>query len=261
MFIRFLLILCLMFAPINSFAAQWLAGTDEGTPLGTSSVSDLDTNVSTKIADPLTRLLSNYRHNMLITYNSASQLTVGIGEVMVSDSGGTIRLMMNNTSSTTVSFSDLDTGAEASSTTYYVYAIAASASAETATFKVSTSSTSPSGVTYYRKLGSFYNNSSSDIEFANVYNDDYPIYVTGTIAGGSTISLPTGYTQNDCRWTIGTPEWDALSFNTDDNFIREMDTAVSSSRVVTARVYHDWDGGNKSNYVTINVQYLIACQK
>jgi hypothetical protein len=58
----------------------------------------------------------------------------------------------------------------ASDTTYYLYAIAASTSSTAATFKISTSSTAPSGITYYKKLGSFVNDGSSNI--TSIRNDN-----------------------------------------------------------------------------------------
>lgn len=175
-------------------ANQWRGGTGEETLLGTSNVSDIDTNSFQKVIDPVDRLVSNYREGLAITYASASSLSVAAGEVTVSNSAGTIRLFVKTTTATTVTFSDIDTGAEASSTTYYVYAIAASASTDTATFKISTSSSAPTGVTYYKKLGSFTNNSSSDIAKSSVSNDNdfnYAAYDSGWFA----VSTATTYTK------------------------------------------------------------------
>jgi hypothetical protein len=76
--------------------------------------------------------------------------------------------MRQNTSATNVTFSDIDTGAEEASKTYYIYANC-DADATTATFKVSLSSTAPTGVTNFKRLGSFYNNASSNIQ--TVTND------------------------------------------------------------------------------------------
>ena len=120
--------------------------------------------------DALDRVLSNYREGMTISYSSASALSVSAGEVVVSTAAGDVRLMLNNTSATSVGWSDLDTGSESSSTTYYIYAIAATSAAETATFKISASSTAPTGITYYKRIGSFYNDASSNI--TQIINDN-----------------------------------------------------------------------------------------
>ena len=117
------------------------------------------------------RLLANYREGMVISYSSATTVSVSDGEVMCSNSGGTVRKMRQNPSATDVTFADIDTGAEEASKTYYVYAVA-DADATTATFKVSLSATAPTGITYYKKLGSFYNDSSSNILNIPITNDN-----------------------------------------------------------------------------------------
>jgi hypothetical protein len=81
--------------------------------------------------------------------------------------------------------------------------------------------------------------------------------LTGTISHGGTIPLPSGYTAGQCKWTVGAPYWSELPFNGDDNFIRGMNISVDANRVVTAQVYHDWDGGGKNNWVNISCHYII----
>lgn len=118
----------------------------------------------------LDRVLGNFREGMRLTYSSASTIVVDAGEIVCSDATSAVRKMRQNTSSTNVTFSDIDTGAEASGTTYYVFANC-DADATTATFKISASSTTPSGVTHYKRLGSFYNDSSSNITRINNDNE------------------------------------------------------------------------------------------
>ena len=166
MIIRILIALLLMTSQAYATVA-WRNGTGADTILGTSNASDIDTNTFNNIVSPLDDLLANYQQGLAVTYNSAAQLTAGAGSVTVSNSDGSIRLMLYNSTSTTITWADIDTGAEASATTYYVYAIAASASSTAATFKISTSSTAPSGITYYKRIASFYNDSSSSITIIN----------------------------------------------------------------------------------------------
>lgn len=123
--------------------------------------------------DALDLLLSKYREGAKVTYASAATLTVGPGQVVTSNSAATIRLMGSNSASTTVSWSDLDAGSEAVSTTYYVYAVMSALTDTTFTFKISVSPSAPSGVTYYLRLGSFYNNSSGNITLVSNDNDYY----------------------------------------------------------------------------------------
>lgn len=172
MFIRIFLALLLMTSQAWATVA-WRNGTGANTVLGTSNASDIDTNTFNNIVSPLDSLLANYRKGMGLVYDSAAQITVAAGEATVSNSDGSIRLMLKNPTNTTVTWADIDTGAEASGTTYYIYAIAASASSTSATFKISASSTSPSGVTYYKRIGSFYNNASSDIDRSKIYDEPY----------------------------------------------------------------------------------------
>ncbi len=133
-------------------------------------------------------MLSKYRANCRLSYDTVAQLTVGTGEVMVSNAAGTVRLMLANTSSITATWAMIDTGAEAPSTTYYVYAIASDVTDTEFTVKLSTSSTAPTGVTYYRRLGSFYNDASSNITL--IANDDQTVryYDSGWFAATTSTS-------------------------------------------------------------------------
>lgn len=116
----------------------------------------------------MNRLLSKYQRGQQITFKDANTVTVTAGEIVCSD--GSTNKFRVNTSGTDVTFSNIDTGAEASATTYYVYANC-DAAATTNTFKVSLSSTTPTGVTSFRRLGSFYNDASSNI--SRLVNDNY----------------------------------------------------------------------------------------
>jgi len=172
-------------------ADQFQAGTATEYPRGTINPGTVDTEVQENIVSPLGRVLANYREGCAVQYLSASTITVASGEVVCSNASGSIKLMQQNTSSTTVTWSDLDTGSEAVSTTYYVYAVVATATDSTFTVKISTSASSPSGITYYKKLGSFSNNASGDIEQIRSYDSDYPDYDSGWFLASSS----TNYTK------------------------------------------------------------------
>lgn len=168
-------------------ANLWRGGTGLNSPVGTTNISDIDTVVFQQIVDPLDRTLSNYRRHCTVLYSSASALTVSVGEVACMSSGSVVRLR-KNTSSTSVAWSDIDTGAEAASTYYYVYANA-DADATTFTVKISTSSSAPTGVTYYRKLGWFYNDSSSNILISNIGNIQDGSGVTNLVQAQGTSNI------------------------------------------------------------------------
>lgn len=110
----------------------------------------------------ITDAMYNYRRGCEVEYKSAADLYVRLGEIMITDASGNKRLR-RNTSDTTVAWTDIDTGSEATSTIYYVYAVADSA-ATTFTVKVSTNAATPSGCTYYKRIGTFYNDSSGNIQ-------------------------------------------------------------------------------------------------
>lgn len=185
----FKILLALLLLTQPSWATQWRAGTGELSLLGSSNASDIDTNTYNSIVKPLDNLLATYNQQYL-NYTSAGTLTVSAGSVTVSNSDGSIRLMLINTTTTTIDFTNIDTGAEASNTTYYVYAIAATTSSTAATYKISASSSSPSGSTYWYKIGSFLNNASSNIE--NITNNKYG-YISSPASNGTSFSANVVY--------------------------------------------------------------------
>jgi len=163
---KLILILMVMFLAFPAWSAdEWL----KTRPASTDNWTDWPAaNVANNAA--LDRVLANYREGMAISYSSATTISVAAGEVVCSNAAGTIRKMRQNTAATNVTFTDIDTGAEEASKTYYVYANC-DADATTATFKVSLSATTPTGVTSYKRLGSFANDSSSNITIGSTSND------------------------------------------------------------------------------------------
>jgi len=162
-----------------------------GDPAGTRDAADLDTYILTNNA-ALDRYLQYGRHGCKISYASASTITVGAGSIVCSNSDASTRHLRANTSATTVTWANIDTGAEAISTTYYLWAIA-DADATTFTVMVSLSNTAPTGATYYALLGAFYNDSSGNI--TNIV--DYGSYDTvGTYdSGWFAVSVNGTYTK------------------------------------------------------------------
>lgn len=135
-------------------------------------------------------LLLGYRRGCAADYKSASDLYVRAGEIAIPDASNNVRLR-RNPSDTTVTWSDIDTGAEESSTVYYVYAVA-DASGSTFTVKISKSSSAPSGATFYKKIGSFYNDGSSNIinvnNIADISGSSKTVSVTVSTTGSLAIT-------------------------------------------------------------------------
>ena len=119
-----------------------------------TSVTDSRTTAPTAI-----RTYQKYRQGYVISYDSVSQLTVTPGEIDLGASGD-LRI---NPSDTTVTWSNIDTGAEAGSTYYAVWAYPHATSATLASFAISTSFTDASGISNERLIGWFYNDSASNI--------------------------------------------------------------------------------------------------
>ncbi len=129
--------------------------------------------------EAIDRFFTYGRFDCKITYVAAAQVNVGSGSIVCSNAAGTVRKLRTNTSTVNCTWSDLDSGVEQSSTTYYLWAVG-DTDATTFTIKISTSSTAPTGVTYYKRLGSFYNDASSNITQVTNDNDtSAPSYVKG----------------------------------------------------------------------------------
>lgn len=160
-----ILMLLVGFQSTTHAADQWSKSL-----AGTTQAADIDSNVSTSWSAQ-DRMLSNYRQGAAVIRNSASTLTVLTGELALPDSSVSTVRYRKNTANVSVSWSDIDTGVEASATQYYVYGLADS-DATTFTVKISASSSAPSGSTYYRKLGEFYNDASGNITNVISYRSD-----------------------------------------------------------------------------------------
>lgn len=152
------LLATMMFVQQGFCVPQWNKNAPQSTD--TKSIWPATSQANNGILDTL---LSNYKRGFLMTYSSASTISVTPGEIVVSNALGTIRLFLAKATATNVTFSNLDTGASAPSTTYYVYAGTSTNTDAAPTFYVSLSSLAPSGITYYAQLGSFVTDSNSQI--------------------------------------------------------------------------------------------------
>lgn len=119
------------------------------------------TGRSQAYSDSVLSLLKNARRGCLAEYKTAADIYVRAGEIMIRDATGKFSIRVN-ADDLTVDWGDLDTGSEAVSTRYYIYAVA-DASGTTFAVVLSASDAGPSGYTYYRLIGSFYNNAAGDI--------------------------------------------------------------------------------------------------
>lgn len=195
-FLSSFLILAFLSSPVLA-ADQWTKGDPDGTE-APGTIDDI-IRVNQAAQD---RLLNAMRRGVLLIPSTTNTLTVLEGEIAISNAAVSVVRYRETTSSTTITWSDIDTGSEASATQYYVYATA-DTDITGMVFKISASSTSPSGSTYYRKIGYFYNNSSGEIvNVGNLKGGDATniIQVTGSTDISTTSASATDMTDMEIRF-------------------------------------------------------------
>lgn len=160
-------LIALSFATPLYAADQWL----KDTPIGTESSGTIDDlmRVNQEAQD---RLLNGYKRGLGVNYATASTLTVLPGEISIPNAAVSVVKYRETTTDTPITWADIDTGAEATSTQYYLY-VTADTDITGMVFKISTSASLPSGSTYYRLIASFYNDSSGNITNVISYRPDY----------------------------------------------------------------------------------------
>jgi hypothetical protein len=167
-----------------SFPSQAVTQWNVNLPQSSDSKSNWPAEIQNQWSIVQT-LDSNYRRGMQVVWASSSSLTANAGEVMVSN--GTTYEMLQNTTTSTITSGNLDTGSIADSTTYYVYCGSSSSTASSCTYYISLSNTAPSGVTYYAQLASMVTDASGN--FTTVINTSSraswgtPIQITGQSCG------------------------------------------------------------------------------
>ncbi len=180
----------------------------KGEILGSRSISDIDLYSETNFR-ALDTTLANYRKGCEITYSSATTLIVGDGEVTCSDSAGTTRRFRKNTSNTSTTF----------------------------TVTISASSSAPNGVTYYKRLGSFYNDGSSNIlnDESLTNDDDYYALQMGDWVSKS----------NDTSY-LATTDGFATGYNNDSsgNYFHGYTDAANPPTTVRVKGGSNGDTGN-----------------
>jgi len=198
-----LLAISLLFATPSYGIVDWIRGDGTDSVKGTDNASDIDYDITNYLQDPLDRQLMNYIHGCSLTRTSVSVITVGIGEVVCANGAGTIKRMRQNTSTTTIDMAvagvgGIDSGsAEKASTWYDAYAVA-DANATTFTAICAEQGTALSDATYYRYIGSFYNDSGSDIkEFVWSGNGKDPFILWPTPVSLTTTAV-AAFTAQSC---------------------------------------------------------------
>lgn len=137
----------------------------------------------------LDTLVSNYKRGESVIYKNSTTLTVTLGEIVVSNSGGTLRVFLQDSGNTDITTANLDSGGSFSAgTAYYVYAATSSATAASSTYYISLSSSAPTGPTYYVKIGAFTTDGSGNVVPYQVYKVNYGSSTTD-VNGNSLVPL------------------------------------------------------------------------
>ena len=200
---------------------QLVDGSDKMEAANVNTAYDALTSVQTMVGasgaaqsqnvDFLTYL--KYNQAPILQYGGTNNFDVLPGDIVISNSGGSIKKLRRNTASVNVTASNLDTGAMAAGY-YYVYAVA-DANATTFTVTFSTSSSAPTGATCYELIGWFYNETSSVLDITNkqfgnvkLNGRDVPnsVVITGTTDITTTSASYTDMTTMSRRfYTSGRP--------------------------------------------------------
>ena len=167
-----ILLLCLVaFCGMTHAALKYLMADDvtgdiyfDGVSTNTANTSMFTTNVflglnfaNSNVVNSFSRVAGDLIQGFALSRDSVSQITIRSGTTINSERD----TLIESASDISVTFADLDTGTEAASTWYAVYVAITNGNV------VGVLSTSmmggPAGYQDYRRVGSIYNNSSSDI--------------------------------------------------------------------------------------------------
>ena len=256
-FLVTLSIIALNFNNANA-ANEWRAGTGENTVLGSVNVSDLDTVIYQNIVAPADRLLRTYRTGAQVKYSSVASVDVTSGNLACKNAASTVIRFRENTATINLDWGDLDTGSEQTSTTYYVYAVC-DADSNNFTGLISANSSTPSGATYYIRLGQFTNDGSGNITVVSNDNERQ-VVATGTVSNGGTIPLPSGWAQDECAWTVAINAYgiyDDIGGSCGTEGLNTFSCTVNTSRVVSCTSTEQGSCGVSAP----TANYMIICNR
>jgi len=167
---------------------------------------------------------------------TTDEVYVGAFSGIISNAAGSLRKLRRITTITTLTAADLDTGAMAVGY-YYIYATA-DAAASTPVFKFSASASAPTGYTYYKKIGWFYNETASVLDVTSLF--------IGNMKDGS--GAPNGVK------AVGTTDITTTSTTYEDMADMEIEFVSSGRPVqVSFEAMIRSDNSNYIGYVNIDI--------
>lgn len=249
---RFLITLLILFMAVPGFTANSWRDSDTSFFDGNTLFNDVDTEITDHVIEPSERFFLDPYRPMVPIYNSASAVTVTAGTTVCENSAGTLVEMRRNTASTSVGWGSLDTGVEANAQ-YYIFANC-DADATTSTFKISLSSSLPSGVTLYKLIGSFANE-SGDITRSSIAVPQYAAQPTDS-TGLPIITAIYSYSTSASSFTSKTSD---LKFAYGTLTVAgSTNSAISNLPFTSASTYSCTVAGNEAS---LSVQYNYGMQK
>jgi len=158
---------------------DWMQGDGTDALQGTDDSYLIDDNVTAYLQNPLDLLLKDYQVGCGFDIASVTTCVIYPGQIVASNAGGTARRFRENTTNITIDITNAGAGGLdsnstlAADTVYYVFITADTS--DTA-FNGIFTETTPSDVTYYRRVGYVKTNGSSEITSKGTY------FTTGAIA-------------------------------------------------------------------------------
>ena len=214
--------------------------------------------------DSYANLLRNYRRGCDLVFDTIAQTTLTAGEVMLTDASGN-KVLRRNTSNLTVTWADIDTGAEANNT-YYIYAVGDS-SGTNFTALISLNSATPTGATFFKRLGSFVN-SGGNIVSASIANDNVLTLNAAAVSRDkiktATVEVSHASTSNVLKTLTGAGSYgfwlqikasDAVSRDWGVNVAREFGTSNAFS---TSYATHCIIVGSAAGTLFAQMRYVTA---
>lgn len=261
-------------------------GTDYMEAANINNVKDELQAVKTFIGTPgaaqshLASLLSTFADGYIggrCYKKDADEIYISPFSGIIKNAAGTVYKLRVSTSVTTLSAANIDTGAFAAATYYYIYATA-DAAATTPTFVISASASAPTGYTYYRRIGWFYNETINVIDItggviSTFIGGDNPIQKITTL--NSTMdrdnpSTVTPYDNSIPQNTEGAEYMTCKIIPTNASNILEFDItficSTTDGQNITLAIFQDATAGalaaggyyNTSGIKTINFKWKMA---
>lgn len=154
------------------------------------------------------------------SYSSTTAVAYSAGRCTPQNAGATQRVVRKNTSTGTITGSNLDAAGPsfAVSTDYYIYGVA-DAVATTFTFIISTNASTPSGPTIFQKLGGFSTNSAGEVIEKTIWS----------VAGMRIVDVQYAFDTTRKTTTTSFPSDNTIPQNTEGLEVVSMDHFVQKT--------------------------------